>query len=110
MKRTPLNPPPLPDVEGIKKRRLKLDLLLKQQPELWPSVLDRCQRDPVFWAEQFCFIYDEHTTLDRKERALALWEFQKEMFLEIINNVLRCAKEENHRWNGAADKGRKMGA
>lgn len=110
MKRTPLTPPPLPDYEGIKKKRQKLKELLEQRPDLWPAIIDRCKRSFEFWAEHFCWIYDEHTKGQNKERELCLWDIQKEVSAETIINLFKCADEENYRWNSAEDKPRKIGA
>ena len=102
--------PPQPNVDDVKLKRFKLDVLLREHPEQWPAVYDRCKRDFFFWAEMFCFAYNEHTTGGNKIIPLALYQFQRMMAGTIIENVWRVLETDYERWNAGSDKARKMTA
>jgi len=70
----------------------------------------RCASDFVFWAEHFCWAADEQTVGELKRLPLVLYEFQKEMALEMVRQVWLAVADPNYRWNGGADKARKMTA
>jgi hypothetical protein len=105
-----LNPPPLPDLKNNKIKRITLDLLLRGNPEMQAEIKQRCANDFVFWAEHFCYAYDEQTVGAEKRIPLVLYEFQKEMCLEIVRQIWMAANDPIYRWNGGADKARKMTA
>lgn len=103
-------PPPQPDLLENKKKRIKLDILLRSDPSVQEELKKRCASDFVFWAEHFCWALDEQTIGESKRIPLVLYEFQKEMCLEMIAQVWKAVADPNYRWNGGADKARKMTA
>lgn len=113
MLKAPPKPPPLPDRRANKEKRIKWDLCTKDKDQgtLWRHrIYERCRNDFKFWANTYCFFYDEHGEGDQKKQPLALYDFQAEMADVIIENVFRCAKNPHERWNAGADKARKMTA
>lgn len=84
--------------------------MLKRDPGFAAQVLDRCKRDFKFWANHFCFAYDDHRPADQRKIPLAMYEFQEDMALTMVSNIWRCLKDPIARWNAGADKARRMTA
>ena len=102
--------PPQPDVSENKKKRVTLDILLRGNPDFQEEIKQRCASDFVFWCEHFGWALDEQTVGDKKRIPLVLYEFQKEMAIEIIKNIWMAVEDPNYRWNAGGDKARKMTA
>lgn len=107
---------PLPELEPLpaylenKKRRVTLDLLCRGNPEKQAEIRERCKRDFFFWADHFCFAWDDFKAGEVKKFPLVMFQFQREMCRIILDNVFRAIDDENYRWNGGADKARRMTA
>lgn len=108
------NVPPPPNVIELKQWRAKQlsqrDELLARRLVNWAAIKQKCADDFVYWAENFCFAYDDHAPASERIIPLRLWDFQKEMALKMVEEIWRCVKDPIARWNGGADKARRMTA
>lgn len=110
-KLAPLPPiPRQPDLRENKKQRIILDIMLRRDPSFAERVKERCKRDFKFWANYFCFAYDDHRPADQRKIPLCMFEFQEEMALGLVAGIWRCIKNPIERWNAGADKARRMTA
>ena len=101
--------PPPPDLNANRQRRLKILDECNRDPAFRAAIYEKCKRDFKFWAETFCWAYDDFSP-DRRVIPLVLWQFQWEMAQVIIDNIWRCIKDPTGYWNGGADKARRMTA
>ena len=99
---------PIPDYLSNKKKRIVLDLICRDNPEEQAKIRERCKNDFFFWFDHFCYFWDDFRAT--KEGPVVAFEFQREMAQEIINQVFLALGDSNHRWNGGADKARRMTA
>lgn len=82
--------------------------LEEKAAQIQKQIRELCARDFHFWHNHFCWAYDEHKHGEDREFPLVEYDFQRDFCAGIIANIWRAALEENYRWNGAADKCRKM--
>lgn len=106
--------PSLPNIEENKRRRALLKALWLSNPAVKQDIKARCSQlnkdGFFFWAEHFCWTWDDEKPPDKREQPLVLWEFQKDLAGEIIDEIIACLQDETRRWNCAADKARGMAA
>lgn len=99
---------PLPDLFANKKERIRFDLLASQGEIMQNWLYERCKRDFFFWAEHTCHWHDAFAPIERREGPLVMFRFQRGMAEVMIENTFRALNEPDYRWNGGADKARRM--
>lgn len=120
-RKTLVAPVVLPDREGNRRSRGRLRALWLVTPEAVEDIKHRCagtgpyadrpKREAFFfWADNFCEIYDEEKPIERRIQDLILWEFQRDMTGEMVDNLFKVLGDDNERWNCGMDKCRGLAA